>query len=164
LSATPWAPGVYIRGGASRCDNYSISASNPDGSAIAEVMQSALSDCGLSRQDITAVKAHGTASPLNDDGEAAGLKRIFDQLPPLFALKPIVGHTLGACGVVETALVALALRRGFIPASAGFEQYDSALGITPLGAPLAMGAGHLMLNYFGFGGNNNALILEKLRW
>ena len=153
-------PGIYLGGGASRCDNYSISASNPNGAQIAAVMQAALEDAGVTAADIRAIKAHGTASPLNDDGEAAGMKRVFGELPPFFALKSTIGHTLGACGVIESAMVALALQRGFIPATAGFEQADPELGVTPLAAAMVAEKGHYMLNYFGYGGNNNSLIMH----
>ena len=121
--------GFHLLGGASRCDTYSISASNPDGSAIADLMNTALSRFHLNPQDIVAIKAHGTASPLNDDGEAAGMRRVFDNVPDFFSMKSCIGHTLGSCGAIETALLASCIQSGFLPASAGFKERDPALGL-----------------------------------
>jgi 3-oxoacyl-[acyl-carrier-protein] synthase-1 len=147
-------------GGASNCDTYSISASNPDGSTIAAVMDAAMKRCGITSSDLRAIKAHGTATPLNDDGEAAGMRRSFEQIPPFFSMKAALGHTLGSCGVLETLLMAALLPEGKLPASVGFEEPDPELGVTPMREPLSVEAGYYLLNFFGFGGNNSSLILR----
>ncbi len=152
--------GVSISGGASRCDTFSISASNPDGSQIARVMGEALKSSGLHSSDIRSIKAHGTGSPLNDNGEAAGMRRLFDQVPPFFSMKAYIGHTLGACGAIETALMTACLTAGQLPASAGFECPDESLGVEPITRAESAGPGSYMLNFFGFGGNNCSLLLR----
>ena len=154
--------GLFVNGGASGCDTYSISTSNPDGSQIAVVMQEALDSAGVNPQDIVALKAHGTASPLNDDAEAAGMHQVFGDLPPFFALKPYVGHTLGACGAVETALLAAAISAGELPSSGGFADFDAALAVRPVSKPIPAPDGHYLLNYFGFGGNNASVVIEQV--
>ncbi len=152
---------ITFCGGASGCDIYSISASNPDGSAIANIMQESLSNCDLQPTDIVAIKAHGTASPLNDDGEAAGMKHVFDSVPDFFSFKPYIGHTLGSCGAMEAVLMAASLeQQQLLPASPGFEQVDDKLGVAPLTRPKRAQPGHYMLNFFGFGGNNSSLIIR----
>jgi len=162
-AAQPGDEGLFIAGGASGCDTFSISTSNPDGTKIAATMRAALKNAAVEAADIAAIKAHGTASPLNDDAEAAGMQQVFASLPPFFALKSQLGHTLGACGVIETAIVAGSLLAGALPATGGFETFDEKLGVRPLTATIATGAGHYMLNFFGFGGNNASIILEHVR-
>ena len=152
--------GITFRGGASCCDTHSIAASNPDGSAIAQVIKDALEQSGVNADDIVAIKAHGTGSPLNDDGEAAGMKRVFAEVPPFFSLKSYVGHTLGGCGVIETALMVACLNERRLPASAGFSCFDEKLGVSPVAQAQAAEPGNYMLNFFGFGGNNCSLILH----
>lgn len=152
--------GSLIWGGASNCDTFSISASNPDGSTIAAVMNEAMARSDLSHSDIRAIKAHGTATPLNDDGEAAGMRRAFDTVPPFFSMKAALGHTLGSCGLLETLLMAAAMPEGWLPASAGFSEADPSLGVAPISEPLKVEPGYYLLNFFGFGGNNSSLILR----
>jgi len=147
-----------LRGGANLCDTHSMSAANPDGSTVKRVMQQALQSAGLQPRDITALKAHGTASLLNDEAEAAGMRQLFDELPPVCALKPWLGHTLGACGLNELLLFCAAAERGFLIGTPGIA-VESDLGIPLNQHARALPAGNFMLNYFGFGGNNTSLIV-----
>lgn len=141
-------------------DKHSISAANPDGSSIYDVMEKALRDAGCDPSQIEMIKTHGTASLLNDEAEAAGMKKLFPRTPALCALKPFVGHTLGACGVVEMVLLSRAAELGFLPANPGVSVTGS-LGVSLLQSPSAYHGGDLMLNYFGFGGNNCSLVLSR---
>ncbi len=163
LSADPSASGVTLVAGACNGDGFSVTAANPDGSTIAAVQSAALRQADLEPARIRGIKSHGTASPMNDTGEAAGILRVFQRPPPVCALKPYLGHTLGACGVNELVLMTSALERGFFPGSAGFEEADLELGLTPQRAPSEAPPGHYLLNYFGFGGNNASLVLHKSR-
>src|SRR5688572_2395307 len=131
LSADPGASGLSLVAGASNGDSYSVTAANPDGSSIAAVQSSTLRQAGLDPELVRGIKTHGTASPMNDTGEAAGILRVFPKPPPVCALKPYLGHTLGACGVTELILMAAALERGFFPATPGFEEHDPSLNLAP---------------------------------
>ena len=161
LSAQDGGLGLRLGCGISNSDTFSVTTANPDGSSIAALQRMLLSRSGLAPGDIRAVKAHGTASPMNDSGEAAGLRQVFDPMPSLLALKPYLGHTLGACGAIDLALLGGCLRQGFMPATLGFSQDDPLLGLRPLTVETPARTGPYLLNYFGFGGNNTALLLEK---
>ncbi|HTB33286.1 MAG TPA: beta-ketoacyl synthase N-terminal-like domain-containing protein, partial [bacterium] len=161
LSAQPGGLGLCLAGGASNSDTFSVTTANPDGSSIAALQRVVLERAGLRTGGLRAIKVHGTASPMNDSGEAAGLRQVFDPMPPLVALKPYLGHTLGACGTIELALLGACLSRGFLPATLGFSRPDPALGVVPSTVQLPAGPGHYLCNYFGFGGSNTALLLEK---
>ncbi len=163
LSADPGPFGVTLVAGACNGDSFSVTTANPDGSTIAAVQAAALRQAGLEPGRIRGIKSHGTASPMNDTGEAAGILRVFPTPPPVCALKPYLGHTLGACGVNELVLMVSALERGFFPGSAGFEEADPGLGLVPQRAPSEAAVGHYLLNYFGFGGSNASLVLHKAR-
>lgn len=155
----PGAP--RILGGASNCDTHNPTTANPDGRSVAEVLRLALSRTGTAAADVRAVKVHGTGSLSGDQAEAAGLIQVFPTMPPLSGLKAYIGHSLGACGVVELVLFAGALQRGLIPATAGFNTPDPALGLHPLSEHRPTQAGRYLLNHFGFGGNNSVLVLEQ---
>lgn len=162
LSRAGEAAAIEVCGGAVATDNHSLTAANIDGSSLAAVIQQAMGDSQAAAGDIVAIKAHGTASLMNDEAEAAGLKRIFTQaMPPTFALKPFCGHTLGACGALEMALTIGCLRRGFLPANPQ-QVPDPALGIELLAQPQSAPDGFYLFNCFAFGGNNNATILRKV--
>lgn len=151
-------PLVRLLGGYSACDTSNLTTTREDGSHIERVMRAALADAGCAAADLDLVKLHGTATAANDRAEANGMRLTFGEaMPPLQALKPYLGHTLGACGLSETMLLAATLRRGALPAC---PYADEAL--LPLPAqPQELASGSLLLaNYFGFGGNNASLVLQ----
>lgn len=155
------ADGFHFRGGANLCDTHSTVAARADGSTIATVIEEALADASLHSGAIDAVLAHGTASPANDEAEAAGMLRAFPIVPPVCALKPFVGHTLGACGLTEMILFYRALENGFLIATPGIGADLSACGVTLNQREQPMTRGNFMLNTFGFGGNNTSLVVSR---
>ena len=161
LSAQVEEGELRLHDGASNCDTFSVTTANPEGDSVLAVLSGALDRNGLKPDAVRGIKAHGTASPSGDLAEAAGLRRLFDTMPPLSVLKPFIGHTLGACGVNELVLYAGALARGRLPASPGFGTADPELGLKPLMQTVPAAAGYYLLNHFGFGGNNAVLVLEK---
>jgi 3-oxoacyl-[acyl-carrier-protein] synthase-1 len=161
LSLDEGRHGLSLLGGTIQCDTYSVTTANIDGSTISALQSDLLKQLDLPAASVRAIKAHATSSPSNDAGEAAGMAKAFASLPPVCALKPYTGHTLGACGTVEFILMAEALKAGYLPATPGFETLDPALGVTPTLERSQAGPGYYLLNYFGFGGNNTSLMIEK---
>lgn len=153
--------GMRLICGFNNCDTYSVPAANPDGRSTAVVLRKALAEADLTSDEVRGIKAHGTSSATGDLAEAAGMQRVFATMPPISALKPYLGHTLGACGVNELVLYAGALSRGLLPTTPGFETPDPGLRIHPLRQSMPAPDGYYLLNHFGFGGNNTVLVLEK---
>jgi 3-oxoacyl-[acyl-carrier-protein] synthase-1 len=137
-----------------------VTTHNVEGDIIAEVIRQAMQNAGVAPGEIAAIKAHATGSEMNDRMEANGMKRVFaDQMPPVTGIKPFVGHTVGAAGVVELILFTEAVKKGFIPATLGFTVMDEELMITPVTENWPIAAGVFMFNYFGFAGNCTSLIV-----
>ncbi|MBO8162753.1 MAG: beta-ketoacyl synthase [Brevibacillus sp.] len=76
---------------------------------------------------------HGTGSPLWDHYEAVEIKRAFAELsreiPPVTAFKSSVGHTLGACSLLESALAVHCLIHDLIPPLVGYGEADPKAGL-----------------------------------
>lgn len=160
LSSQPADKGFEFIAGDSYGENYSITASNPDGEAVKKVINGALQQAGITSDKIAIVKAHGTASLSNDDAEFAGLRSAFSEsIPPIVSLKPIIGHTLGACGINELILFLHSLKnQNIITYSSDVNQHaDLSFAVDEDIPP----KGFYLLNYFGFGGNNTALVIAN---
>lgn len=157
VKSSPW----HFCGGSSQCETHSVTGVNSDGSGVAQVIKNALQASGVNSEDITAVKAHGTASNLSDLAEINGMKQVFEKSPSFFSLKPYIGHTLGSCGVSELVIMMNAINNGFIPKTPNFEQKDDEINWAPTQEMPPCDSGVFLLNCFGFGGNNNALIIKK---
>ncbi|SDH66480.1 3-oxoacyl-[acyl-carrier-protein] synthase-1 [Pseudomonas flavescens] len=151
------APLARLLGGFSACDTSNLTTTREDGSHIDWVMREALRSAGTRAEQIGLVKLHGTATGANDRAESNGVRLLFgDVLPPLCVLKPWLGHTLGACGLTETLLLVQNLAH--LP---GCDYADEALLPLP-SKPLAIAGDSLLLaNFFGFGGNNASLVLQR---
>ncbi len=159
LSCEPQQGSLRLCGGAICTDNKNLTSANIDGSTIASALREAMLNTQISKQDIVAIKANGTGSPTSDDAEACGLRRIFDVLPPLVALKPAIGHTLGASGTTEFALWNHCVEEGVLPANTGIAVGGTQSGASLNQQPQAIGDGYHLLNYFAFGGNNTVLVV-----
>ncbi|MGH1472573.1 MAG: beta-ketoacyl synthase N-terminal-like domain-containing protein [Cellvibrionaceae bacterium] len=164
---------IRLLGGANLCDTHSMSITHEDGDVVAKVIASALKNASVSPEEISAIKCHGTATMGGDAAEANGMRRALESVetfPQCCAIKPFIGHTLGACGLSEFILFCGAAQRGFIPATKGIAAKGNDLGIIlNQGLNLQSEAfekvnepifGKYLLNYFGFGGNNTSLVAD----
>lgn len=154
------ASSMMLHGGASACDSSSPTSSHPD--RILAVMQRALDDAGVTASELIGIKAHGTGTSSNDQAEGEALRRLHAPLPPFTSLKPYVGHTLGACGMVELLLLLAAWTEGFLPATPGFSTIDPGIGVAPATTSATLAdRGMVLCNFFGFGGNNTSLVVAR---
>ncbi len=149
-----------IEGGFSNCNSQTITAVSSSGEECVEVMQNALTNSALHVEDITALKAHGTGSLSNDLAEINAIKKLFCKSIKFTALKPYIGHTIGASGVVEIAMLQECIDQGFLPKTL-FCEKPILIDFAPLKEHEKCESGVFMCNYFGFGGNNTSLIIKK---
>jgi 3-oxoacyl-[acyl-carrier-protein] synthase II len=155
---------AYLRGFAATTDAVHITAPDRTGQGLARAAEQALSGAELDAREITLVSAHGTGTSFNDAAEAAALSRVFAGgaiKPYLHALKPAIGHTLGAAGALETLAAASALARGLAPASAcvGTPMPDLPGRLLDANRPAALK--HCLKLSTAFGGANAALVISR---
>jgi nodulation protein E len=135
----------------------------PDPAGAAAAMRLALTDAGLAPADIGYVNAHGTGTLLNDRSEAAAIRAVFrDSAPPVSSTKAAHGHAIGATGALEAIACLLALTRGILPPTLGFQapDPDCPLDVVPNAARTARVAACLS-NAFAFGGLNAVLAFRS---
>ena len=140
-----------------------MTAPRPDGRWAEQSVRQALDQAGLQPHQIDAVSAHGTGTLLNDAMEAALLERIYGAHQPLIlAFKSWVGHLAAACGVVELALLLSARDAGLVPAVRNLHQPCHA-GLNYAREGVAGPLNTVVLQNFGFGGQNAALVIGPWR-
>lgn len=131
----------------------------PEGPARA--MREALGDTPVEALDW--IKAHGTATPANDVTEAQALRAVLGRRrTPVTSLKAALGHSLGASGVVEAVGTVLAMQGGFVPPTLHVEEVDPDCDLDVVCAPRASAGETVLLNAFGFGGNNASVLLRAV--
>ena len=147
-----------IRGFGLSCDAYHISTPQAEGSAARAVKQS-LERSNLKSQKISYIHAHGTSTVLNDRHEAQLIQQIFPQRVAVSSTKGATGHTLGASGVINTALTLMAMKHSCLPPCVGLKDLEFDLNV--VSQPRHAEINHAMCFSFGFGGQNAVITLSK---
>ena len=147
------------------CDAYHMTAPRPDGSGGAKAMAMAISDAGITPDQVDYINAHGTSTHLNDAGETAAVKTVFGDHARKLAMsstKSMTGHMLGAAGAVEAMFTALSLRDGYMPATIHYSVPDPEcdLDVVPNEGREAQ-LHYALSNSLGFGGHNGSILLKK---
>lgn len=152
---------VTIVGGAITNDANHISGPSRTGDGLHYAIAHAMGEAHVEKSDLAFVSAHGTATVYNDEMESKALN-LSDLLDvPTNSLKPYFGHTLGACGVIESILCVWQLRHRTLFGTQGFET----LGVP---YPMMLSAEHQSIMHgdcclkiaSGFGGCNAAMLLK----
>jgi 3-oxoacyl-[acyl-carrier-protein] synthase-1 len=152
---------VLLLGVGESSDAYHMSSPHPEGLGARRAMEAALASAGLPPADIDYINLHGTGTPSNDAAEGKAVATLFGPATPCSSTKGATGHTLGAAGGVEAVIAALALRDGFLPASANTS--DPEPGLDYLLSTRTCPVRRTLSNSFGFGGTNCSLILGRAR-
>ncbi|MDH4234868.1 MAG: beta-ketoacyl synthase, partial [Gallionella sp.] len=124
---------------------------------VAQMCNQALADSGLVASDIGLIKLQAAGSPANDANELTGLAAAFDTMPPLVTLKSAIGHTLGASGAAEIALLIACLEAGIWP-HADYPPDAALCAGLALSRPESVR--YILADILGFGGGHTAVILE----
>lgn len=143
-----------------------ITAPDPDGNGAAEAMRLAIADSGRSVDSIDYINAHGTSTPLGDKAETRAIKAVLGASSGDIAIsstKGALGHSLGASGGIEAAILCKTIQTGVIPPTINLETpgEECDLDYVPLKAREKK-VDVAMSNSFGFGGHNACVVLGSL--
>lgn len=144
---------------------HHITQPDPSGKTAARLIGEALRRAGISPGDIDYINAHGTATLHNDAAECAAYQEAFGPaISGLFvsSSKGQIGHTLGAAGAIEAAVVAMAIQHQTAPPTAGLLEPDPKCQVPHIqerGRAMKMRAA--MSTSFGFGGADTVLLLSE---
>ncbi|EPY98752.1 beta-ketoacyl-ACP synthase [Mannheimia haemolytica] len=160
---------IQLLGYGSSSDAYHMSSPHPEGEGAISAFQNALHNADLDAADIGWINLHGTGTLHNDQMESLAVAKIFGNQTACTTTKPYTGHTLGAAGAVEAAILWGMLCRqhnptGKLPAQLWDKQADENLpniAITYEQSRWAAGRRIGASSSFAFGGNSSVLILGE---
>ncbi|MCK5113556.1 MAG: beta-ketoacyl-[acyl-carrier-protein] synthase family protein [Phycisphaerae bacterium] len=153
-----------IIGYGSSADAYRITDQDPEGDGAASSMRAALADAGVKTEDISYISAHGTGTKQNDQVETRAVKAVFGERAykvPMSSVKSMMGHLIAAAGATELITCILALRDQVLPPTVNQISADPDCDIDYVpNVPRKSEVKVCLSNSFGFGGQNNSLILK----
>lgn len=155
-----------IVGYAATSDAYHMVQPAPDAEGAQRAMKLALQDARMNPEDLDYINAHGTSTPMGDEGELVAIRKVFGAHATeglaVSSTKSMTGHLLGAAGGLESLLCVLAIRDGLMPPTINLHKADPAadgMNLVPNEAQ-HRSIRAVMNNSFGFGGTNCTLVLK----
>jgi 3-oxoacyl-[acyl-carrier-protein] synthase II len=145
-------------------DAYHMAAPLKDGSQTARAISAALADARVGADEVEALNAHGSSTPLGDRAEINAYRTAFGERAeriPVSATKGQHGHALGATGAWEVAIAALTIADGRLPGTVNFHAGDDGCTIDCRSAVTELRPRIVLSNSSGFGGINAALVLQE---
>ncbi|MDR0270279.1 SDR family NAD(P)-dependent oxidoreductase [Paenibacillus sp.] len=167
---------AVIKGSAMNNDGTTNGITAPSAETQSQVILSAWEDAGIDPETLTYIEAHATGTVLGDPIEIRGLKAAFEnhttrkQFCGIGAVKPNIGHSVGAAAISSLIKVILSMKHKEIPPNINFWEPNPYIDFcnTPLyvndkltdwetdGVPRRAG-----VSSFGFSRTNCHIVLEE---
>lgn len=141
-------------------DAYHITSPNPNGCGAIASMSKAISQAGISIDQIDYINAHGTGTKVNDKMEAAVFYKMFGKVPFISSTKSMTAHCLAAAGVIELVISIMSLVNNKIPPTIRLEEKieeckDGAYNTTTVDKEVQ----YVMSNSYAFAGNTSSVLI-----
>lgn len=153
-----------VTGYGSTADAFRITDIHETGRGAIAAMRAAMKSACVDPTDIHYISAHGTGTEENDKIETLAIRAAFGEFAPtipISSVKSMVGHLIAAAGAVELITCVLAIRDGIVPPTINYNTPDPNcdLDYVPNEAR-RMNVRCALSNSFGFGGQNDALVIR----
>ena len=141
-----------------------VHVTQPTKETMAKAITEAMNDANVHAEDIGYVNAHGTATDRGDIAETHATAMAISTNTPISSLKSYLGHTLGACGAIESWACISMMNNGWFSPTINLDN------VAPECAELDYITGdgrmidtqYVMSNNFAFGGINTSLIFKRM--
>ena len=168
-------PLAEIIGYGSSADAFRITDMHPEGRGPAAAIMDALREAGIDPHALDAtgqpgihyISAHGTGTKENDSIETKAIKSVFGENAgriPVSSIKSMMGHLIAAAGAVELITCVLSMQHQMLPPTINLNHPDPDLDLDYV--PNTARAAHIdtcLSNSFGFGGQNDTLIVRRFQ-
>jgi 3-oxoacyl-[acyl-carrier-protein] synthase II len=149
----------------SSSDAFRVTDMHEEGRGPVQAIRAALADAGLTCEDIDYISTHGTSTQENDHIETLAIKTVFGERAPRVpasSVKSMLGHLIGAAGAAEMITCVLAIHDNVVPPTINLNDPDPKLDLDYVpNAPRRMPVNVAMNESFGFGGQNNVVIVKR---
>lgn len=148
------------------CNSDGHHATHPNPETMGGAMNLALKSADeLSPDAIGYVSCHATGTEQGDIAESNSTRARFGRAVPASSMKGHLGHTLGACGAIESWWAIEMMNRGWFAPTLNLNNVDPRCGELDyvLNGGRTLQCEYVMNNNFAFGGINTSLIFRRLQ-
>lgn len=151
-----------VAGYASNCDGSHVT--RPEQATMHACMQAALRDAGIAPSAVGYVNGHGTATEHGDIAETRATEALFGDAMSISSLKSYMGHTLGACGALESWFSIEMMRQQWFAPTLNLVDVDPRCGQLDYirGEARHIDTEYVVNNNFAFGGLNTSLVFRRM--
>ncbi len=154
-----------VIGYGSSSDAFRVTDMHEEGRGAAQAINAALTDAGISYEDVDYINAHGTSTAENDSIETKAIKKVFKERAknvPVSSVKSMLGHLIGAAGAAELITCVCAIRDNTLPPTMNLVDRDPELDLDYIPNKPRKTPVNIVINEsFGFGGQNNVVIIKR---
>ena len=147
------------------CDPDGMNYLEPSrGDGLARAISAAISDAGISPEEIDLVVPQGTGVPDEDAAEADAIARTLGERAKTVAVSPLAGgfgNLFAGTGAVQLAVAAMALHRQTAPPAVNFEKAADRCGLNIQKTPADANLRYVLCCSHATGGQNAAIVLKK---
>ena len=144
------------------CNNNGGDLILPNIDGITRTLTLALETAAVDAAEVDFISAHATATKMGDVIEAQAIGSVYGQGPVVAGLKSYVGHTMGACGVIETIITLHLMAEGIVPPTLNLDEVDERCAMIRHSTRLAeQPVRTAAVQNFAFGGVNTCLMLRR---
>lgn len=161
LSTEPANALARLCSGATSNDANHISGPSRTGAELAMAITRSLNAAGITADQVGMISAHGTATLYNDEMESKAFALAGLLETPVHSIKGYVGHTLGAAGILESALCIEALRKQELIPSVGFTTLGVPENINVTTVLQKASFDYVLKTASGFGGCNAVALWQR---
>ncbi|KAA3661441.1 MAG: beta-ketoacyl-[acyl-carrier-protein] synthase II, partial [Calditrichaeota bacterium] len=154
-----------LAGAGLSADAYHVTMPAPEGYGAQLAMKRCLVNANVQPEDVQYVNAHGTSTPANDKNETIAIRKVFGAHADALVVnstKSMLGHLLGASGVIEAAAILLSMRDGVLHPTVNQDNPDPDCDLDYVPNTSRNHEINVSIsNSFGFGGHNATLCLRR---
>jgi 3-oxoacyl-(acyl-carrier-protein) synthase len=161
IESNPNDAWAEIAGYGHTCDAWRMTEGHPEAQGIVTAMQRAMALAKWNSEDVDALFAHATSTPVGDALEARALQSLSVHWP-VVALQSYIGHCGQASGLMQVASALIMMKEQMLAPTLNFQTPDSRCEVSGVTEPRQTKLNRVLCNASAFGGLNVSLALQKI--
>jgi len=154
-----------IIGFGSSNDAFRVTDMHEEARGATQALRMAMKDAAVDITDIDYISTHGTSTIENDSIETKAIKNMFGDHAknvPCSSAKSQLGHLIGAAGCAELITCVKAIEENVLPMTMNLNNPDPELDLDYVpNKPRPKEVNIVINESFGFGGQNNVLVIRR---